>query len=87
MTLFYSLAGIDTNAERPDAPLYITVGGETYTLRLSSSVQQSLEDVDSLSESAVEEPTAGHGSSMKVVNETIVDLESDQKITRSEVRS
>lgn len=78
------MKGADWVQERPNPPLYITVGEETYTLRGNSSVQQSSDVINSFN-LASQHSVPLDGQHIKVSTESILDLESDQKITRCEV--
>lgn len=75
--VFSSLANVERHAERPDPPFYIMIGSDTYTLQSSSSVRQNTGLIDA---NAVDQ-----SSTIKVVGEGIIDLESEQKTTRCEV--
>ena len=84
MIYFVSLQGQDVDGEQPNAPLppnTFMYNGEAYVLHKSVSIRQSTE--------ALPERTADCGSpeaSVRVVSESILDMESQQKSSVCEVR-
>lgn len=77
LTIFTSLLGTDSNSTQPEPPLSVIFNGDTYILGSSDSVRQSADDENF--------DTDGSTSSVRVVTESVLDLESSQKATLCEV--
>lgn len=79
-----SLTDDNTEGRQPDPPLTFTFGKDTWLMHSSASVRQSVETI-TMPGGASSPGEAGQP--MRVVSESILDLESNQKSAHCEVRA
>ena len=76
-----SLTDESAGGKQPDPPLTFSFAGDNWVMHSSASVRQSVETLTL----RVGPSTEGRTRSMKVVSESILDLESNQKSVHCEV--
>ncbi|KAI0931918.1 hypothetical protein AcV5_004709 [Taiwanofungus camphoratus] len=77
-------AFLNDDATQPDPPLMFHHGDDTFILHTSASVRQSTEHID-IPGSSTHDEQDNMSSFIKVITESILDLESDQKSTHCEI--
>ncbi|KAL0951055.1 hypothetical protein HGRIS_007794 [Hohenbuehelia grisea] len=74
----------DQEGEQPDSPFSFEYDGETYMLQSSMSVRQSTQE-GQLAFGKEEPSSEANSSSIQIITESILDLESDEKSTTCQV--
>ncbi|KZT05899.1 uncharacterized protein LAESUDRAFT_654686 [Laetiporus sulphureus 93-53] len=75
---------LEEDAAQPDPPLRLDHGGQTFILHTSASVRRSVEDVR-MPDKRLQPGNAAEPLTIRIVSESISDLESNQKSTQCEI--